>query len=106
MLYGELSTGALIAVSVPGAALVAMGLARRAGQALPTVGPRGLPWLAWLTAAGTWELLMLSDENLPTLSDLLDPVLALPGVRAAAAVGWLLLGAWLITRPGPREDPP
>ena len=103
--YGELSTGALIAVAATGAALAGVGLARRAGQAAPPVGPRGRPWLAWLGAAAAFELLTLLHPGLPTLSDLLDPVLAHPGIRAAATAGWLAAGAWLLTRPHHRDQP-
>jgi hypothetical protein len=41
----------------------------------------------------------LTDDRLPTLSDLADPALAHPPLRAAATVGWLAVGAWLLSRP-------
>jgi hypothetical protein len=100
MVYGELSSAALIAVGTTGAVLAGCGLAWRAGQAAPPVGRRGLPWLLWLAAAAMWELLTFVDEDLVTLSDLLDPVLAHPALRGAATAGWLAAGAWLLTRPG------
>jgi hypothetical protein len=99
-IHGELSTAALLAVAFTGVALASVGLVRRAGEAAPPVGRRGLPWLAWLAAAATWELLTLAADGLPTLSDLLDPVLAHPVPRAAATAAWLAGGAWLLACPG------
>lgn len=101
---GELSTGALLAVGAAGVLVAAVGLARRAGDAAPPVGRRGLPWLVWLAAAAAWEGVTLADDDLPTLSDLADPVLAHPPLRAAATVGWLLAGAWLVSRPHRRPE--
>ena len=100
---GELSTGALIAVGTTGAVLAGVGLARRAGEAAPPVGRRGWPWLVWIAAAGTWEALTLVDDGLPTLSDLLDPILAHPALRGAATICWLMVGAWLLARPCHRD---
>lgn len=96
--YGELSLGALVAVSATGVLLTVAGLLARAGRGAPPVGASGLPWLAWLAAAGGLELITLVVDDVPTLSDLLDVVLAFPAARAAAAVLWLLAGAWLLTR--------
>jgi hypothetical protein len=104
MLSGELSTGALVAVGGTGVLFTVVGLAGRAGEAAPPVGRRGLPWLGWLAAAVAWEALTLLDEDLPTLSDLADPVLAHPPVRGAATVGWLVAGVWLLTRPRHRPE--
>ena len=100
MAYGELSAPALAAVALTGAALAVAGLTWRAGRAAAPVGWRGIPWLGWLAAAIAWEALTLLDEDLWTLSDLLDPVLAHPAARGAATLGWLAAGAWLVTRPG------
>ena len=105
VVYGELSTPALVAVGTTGALLAAVALGRRAGQAAQPVGSRGLPWLIWLAAATAWELLTLVNEDLPTLSDLVDPVLAHPALRGAATVGWLAGGAWLLARPRHRDRP-
>jgi hypothetical protein len=104
--YGELSTGALLAVGGAGALLAVVGLAGRAGEGAPPVGRRGLPWLGWLAAAMAWEFVTLLDDGLPTLSDMADPVLASPPVRGAATVGWLVVGAWLIARPRHRPEQP
>ncbi|MGY1604568.1 hypothetical protein [Geodermatophilus sp. SYSU D00815] len=101
--YGELSAGALVAVAVTGLALAGTALALRAGAAAPAVGRRGVPWLGLLGAAVCWELLLLGDDRLPTLSDALDPVLAHPPVRGLATVVWLVVGAWLLARPRREE---
>ncbi|SDN04334.1 hypothetical protein SAMN05660642_03901 [Geodermatophilus siccatus] len=100
---GELSAGALLAVAAAGAVVTATGLARRAGAGTAPVGRRGLPWLGWLGAAVAWELVTLADDDLPTLSDLADPVLASPVLRGGATLAWLAAGAWLVTRPGSRR---
>ena len=101
---GELSTGALIAVGSTGAVLAGVGLARRAGEAASPVGRGGWPWLVWIAAAVTWEALTLVDDDLPTLSDLLDPVLGHPAPRGVATICWLMVGAWLLTRPCHRDE--
>ena len=100
---GELSSGALLAVAAAGGVVTAAGLARRAGAGAAPVGRRGLPWLGWLGAAVAWELVTLADDDLPTLSDLADPVLASPVLRGGATLAWLAAGAWLVTRPGSRR---
>jgi len=100
---GELSPGALLAVAAAGAVVTAAGLTRRAGAGAAPVGRRGLPWLGWLGAAVAWELVTLADDDLPTLSALADPVLALPVLRGGATLAWLAAGAWLVTRPGCRR---
>ena len=102
--WGELSLGAFLAVGIAGSIVVGLGLARRSGEAALPVGRRGLPWLGWLAAAISWELVALADDDLPAVSDLADPLLAHPGLRAAATVCWLAAGAWLVARP--RHRPP
>ena len=97
--WGELSLGALVAVGTAGTLVVAVGLTRRSGEAAPTVGRRAVPWLVCLAAAASWELAALVSDELPTVSDLADPVLAHPVLRAAATVSWLAGGAWLVARP-------
>ena len=103
VVWGELSLGALLAVVTAGVIVVGLGLARRAGEAAPPVGRRGVPWLGWLTAAVAWELVTLADDGVPTVSDLADPLLAHPVLRGAAALAWLAAGAWLLARPGRRR---
>ncbi|CCG03662.1 conserved membrane protein of unknown function [Blastococcus saxobsidens DD2] len=99
VVWGELSTGALVAVGLTGAAMAAVGVARRSGGAAAPVGRRGLPWLGWFAAVLGWELVTLADDDLPTVSDLADPLLASPAVRGLATLGWLAVGAWLLARP-------
>jgi hypothetical protein len=103
--YGELSGQALLAVAATGVVVLAVGLVRRAGEAADPVGRRALPWSAWLLAALLWELITLVDARLATLSDLMDPVLASPVVRAAATAVWLAAGARLLALPAQREVP-
>src|SRR4051812_33994413 len=50
IVFGELSTGALLAVGGTGVLVAVVGLARRSGEAALPVGRRGLPWLGWLAA--------------------------------------------------------
>ena len=104
--FGELSTGALLAVGGTGLVVAVTGLARHAGGGAAPVGRRGLPWLGWLAAALAWEVVTLLDRDLPTVSDLADPLLSHPPVRGAATVGWLLAGTWLLSRPGPPPERP
>jgi hypothetical protein len=103
VVWGELSLGALLAVVTVGVIVVGLGLARRSGEAAPPVGRRGVPWLGWLMAAVAWELVTLADDDVPTVSDLADPLLAHPALRGAATLVWLAAGAWLLARPVPRR---
>lgn len=106
MVFGELSTGALLAVLGTGLLVAGTGLAVRAGEAASPVGRRGTAWLVWLAAALAWELITLTDDRLPTVSDLADPLLAHPAARGAATLCWLAAGAWLIERPRRRPEEP
>ena len=104
VVWGELSVGALLAVGTAGTVVVVLGLVRQSGQIAPPVGRRGLPWLALATAAVTWELVTLADDELPTASDLADPFLAEPLLRGAVTVCWLAVGVWLLDRPRRRPQ--
>ena len=97
--YGELSAGALVVVTGAGLILVCAGVLVRSGSGASRVGRSGMPWMAVLLAAGAFEAVTLATDALPTLSDLLDVVLRAPAARGVAAAAWLLLGAWLVTRP-------
>lgn len=63
-------------------------------------------WAALFVAAGLWELsallqqpsLMVSSEAHPTISFLMDPVLATHLGRSIALAVWLGAGWWLLTR--------
>jgi hypothetical protein len=99
-LSGELSPGAHLAVLTAGAVVVGVGLARRTGAGSPPAGRTARLWLVCLGLALAGEAVALADEELPTVSDLLDPVLAPWPVRAAATLAWLVAGARLVTTPG------
>ena len=100
-LGGELSPAAHVAVLTAGAGVVAVGLIRRAGAGSRPAGAPAVRWLVWPALALVWEAVALVADDLPTISDLLDPVLAPAVVRAAATLAWLTVGARLATRPGP-----
>ena len=100
-LGGELSPAAHVAVLGAGLALLGVGVARRAGAGSPPVALPRASLLVALAPALAWEAAALADGDLPTISDLLDPALASPPVRATATLAWLGVGAWLVTRPGP-----
>ena len=102
MAWGELSLGAFLAVGTVGTIIVGLGLVRRCGETAPPVGRQGLPWLVWGTAAVSWELIMLVDDDMPSLSDLADPALAHSAVRGTATLCWLAAGVWLLSRPSYR----
>lgn len=104
MVWGELSVEALVVIGTAGTAVVVVALVRQSGRTAPPVGRRGLPWLALVTAAVSWELVTLADDQLPTASDLADPFLAEPLLRGAATVCWLAVGAWLLDRPRRRPQ--
>ena len=99
VIWGELSPVTFVAVGITGGVVTGVGLAGRAGEAAAPVGRRGLPWLGWLAAAVSWELVTLADGGMPTVSDLADPLLAHPALRGAATICWLAAGAWLVARP-------
>lgn len=97
--FGELSPGAMAAVTSTGTLVAASGMVRRAGAGSQAVGR---PRVAWLLLAGTvtaYEAVALLRGDVPSLSDLADPLLAVPAVRGAATVLWLAAGAWLAARP-------
>jgi hypothetical protein len=97
--WGELSTGALVAVGAAGTAVVGLALARRSGAGAAPVAGHARAWTAVLLVVLAWELVALTSGVLPTVSDLADPLLADPVVRGAATLCWLAGGAWLATRP-------
>jgi hypothetical protein len=97
--WGELTAGSLVAVVGTGTVVAALALAGRSGAGAPPVRHAGRPWLLLLVLILAWEAATLALPGVPTLSDLLDPVLAHLPVRAAATVGWLALGGWLLGRP-------
>lgn len=108
---GELSTGAHVAVIGTVSIVAAVALARPVaprtrGQKspfLPDGGGRSRPpprqkWRSLLVVAVVvlaWEGISLATPGLPTVSDLLDPVLAHPLPRGAATLAWYAVGVRL-----------
>jgi hypothetical protein len=80
---------------------VIFGLAARHGPraAATRVSRAGLvAWSVWLAAATGWELWALSlhpRSTHPTISSLLNSVLASHPGRSVAVLAWLALGCWL-----------
>lgn len=98
-----LTAPAVAAVLLPGVALLLV-RARRPVRPMPPGGlPRhgGLLWAGLGVAACLWEIVALvwgNDEQHPTLSLLLDPVLDTYPGRVLAYGAWLGVGRWLVTR--------
>lgn len=98
-----LTAPAVVAVLVPGSALL-LARARRPVRPMPAGGrPRraGLLWAGLGVAACLWEVVAMlwgNDEQHPTLSLLLDPVLDTYPGRVLGYVAWLSVGRWLVTR--------
>jgi Family of unknown function (DUF6186) len=97
--YGELHAGSLVAVGATGTLIAGVGLIRRTGSGSPSEGglPRAPLCLGAALAVG--EAVALLDDGVPTVSDLADPALAVPVIRAAATLLWCAVGAWLVARP-------
>ena len=98
--YGELDPGSLVAVTTTGTLVAGVGVLRRTGADSPPSEGRALT--AWLLLGGvlaSFEVVALLHDGIPTVSDLADPALAVPVVRATATVLWCALGAWLVARP-------
>jgi hypothetical protein len=97
-----------VAVAVPG--LVALVVVLRCGRGLaeePAPRPAGRGWVVWTglllvgCLAQLFNWLQQPDPNTdsyahPTLSSLVDPLLAGSVVRAVAAAVWLAVGIWLL----------
>jgi hypothetical protein len=96
-----LTAGAAAAVALPAVALVVLA-ARRGPPRRVVLAPRhAAPWVGVLVLFGAWELtaaLWGNDAAHPTLSLLLDPVLATYPGRVVGWVVWLGAGRWLVTR--------
>jgi hypothetical protein len=97
--YGELHAGSLVAVGATGTLIAGVGLIRRTGAGSPSEGglPRAPLFFGAVLAVG--EAVALLDDGVPTVSDLADPALAVPVIRAAATLVWCVVGAWLVARP-------
>ena len=97
-----------VAVLVPGAAAVAVGWHRAEREtAEPPITRRGaLQWSSVFVAIALWELTNLllqpslrSDSHAhPTMSVLMDPVLATHAGRSVTLAAWLVVGWFLLER--------
>lgn len=110
------SAGATAAVLGGGIAAVAWGtwhrVARRDDQARPrsrdgrrwSLREPGLliwsPWLGMLVALQLWMYTHGPREEYPTLSSIINSVLASHGARSLACAAWLAGAAWLARCPG------
>ena len=97
--YGELHTASLVAVGTAGTLIAGVGLIRRTGAGAPSDG--GLPrtWFLLAAVLAVVEAVALLDDDVPTVSDLADPALGVPAIRAAATLLWCAVGAWLVECP-------
>jgi hypothetical protein len=107
-----------VAILVPATVVLAVGW-RGQLRAQPVPRPVGLRsvrlWSAVLVAAGAWELAaLLQQPSLqhgswahPTLSYVMDSLLATHGGRTLTLLAWLVLGFWLLWQlPGPDPRQP
>lgn len=99
--YGELHPGSLVAVAATGTLIAGVGLIRRAGADSPSRGRLPRAWLLLAAGLGVFEVVALVHDGIPTVSDIADPALAVPGIRAAATVLWCAVGTWMAVRPPP-----
>jgi Family of unknown function (DUF6186) len=97
--YGELHAGSLVAVGATGTLIAGVGLIRRTGAGSPSEGRLPNAWLSLGAVLAVVEVVALLDDGVPTVSDLADPALAVPAIRAAATLVWCAVGAWLVARP-------
>jgi hypothetical protein len=107
--FARYSWPVTIAVATPALAgvLLAWRTPPRGGQALSSLSSLGLKaWIVVLVAIGLWELIALlmqssvvvADPAHPTISTLMDPVLAAGYRRALFLFAWLGFGAYLLDR--------
>jgi hypothetical protein len=97
--YGELDPGSLVAVATIGTLVAGVGLLRRTGAGSPSGGRLPSAWLLLGAVLAVFEVVALLHDDVPTVSDLADPALAVPVIRAAATLVWCVVGAWLVARP-------
>jgi Family of unknown function (DUF6186) len=97
--FGELHAGSLVAVATTGTLIAGAGLIRPTGAGSPSQGRLPSAWLMLGAVLAVVEVVALLDDDVPTVSDLADPALAVPVIRAAATLVWCAVGAWLVARP-------
>ena len=96
-----LTVEAAAAVALPAVALVVLAARRGPPPRVVLARRHVAPWVGLLVLFGAWELtaaLWGNDAAHPTLSLLLDPVLATYPGRLVGWVAWLGLGRWLVTQ--------
>jgi hypothetical protein len=96
---GELHAGSHVALGTTGTLIAGVGLIRRTGAGSPSEGRLPSAWLILGAVLAVVEGVALLDDDVPTVSDLADPALAVPVIRAAATLLWSAVGAWLVARP-------
>jgi len=99
VIYGELDRGSLVAVTTTGTLVAGVGLIRRTGAGSPSEGRLPSAWLLLGALLAVFEVVALLHDGVPTVSDVADPALAVPVIRAAATLLWCVVGAWLVARP-------
>jgi hypothetical protein len=103
--YGELHPASLVAVATTGTLIAGVGLIRRTGAGSPSEGGPPRAWFLLGAVLAVVEVVALLDDDVPTISDLADPPLAVPAIRAAATLLWCAVGAWLVARPSATMAP-
>jgi hypothetical protein len=96
-----LTVEAAVAVALPAVALVVLAAHRGPPPRVVPARRHVAPWAGLLVLFGAWELtaaLWGNDAAHPTLSLLLDPVLATYPGRVVGWVVWLGAGRWLVAR--------
>jgi hypothetical protein len=96
-----LTVEAAVAVALPGIALVVLAGRRRPPPRAVLAARHVAPWAGLVAAVAAWEaaaMLWGNDAAHPTLSLVLDPVLATYLGRVGGWIAWLGVGRWLVTR--------
>jgi hypothetical protein len=96
-----LTVMAAVAVFLPAIVLVEAAARRRPPPRAVLARRQVAPWAGLGAAVAAWEataVLWGNDAAHPTLSLLLDPVLATYPGRVVGWIGWLEVGRWLVRR--------
>ena len=96
-----LTVAAAVAVALAGIALVVLAARRRPPPRVVLATRHVAPWVGLVGVVAAWEataVLWGNDAAHPTLSLLLDPVLATYPGRVAGWITWLGVGRWLVIR--------
>ncbi len=96
-----LTVEAAVAVGLPAVALVVLAAQRRPPPRVVLARRHVAPWVGLVVVFAVWEAtaaLWGNDAAHPTLSLLLDPVLATYPGRVVGWTAWLSVGRWLVSR--------